>query len=347
MAFTSKTLGLARAAITAAGRAVDAVIRTLTAAWVRAWDALTAPFTTALDALLAGREDWPGRRTIETDPALQQALGDAAAALDTLAELTATEATRAASAATERAAADQAAIIDSQLPPGRATMTPRPGGFHQRAIDAINTRAQQRIISLTRPLSRDADAAMRRELVRGVQVGRNPRDSARRMVKQVEGAFNGGLTRASTIARTETISAYREAAAAIQDASRDVLAGWTWLAELSDRTCIACWSRHGTDHPLTEPGPQGHVNCRCSRAPRAMSWRDLGIDLDEPEDDIPNAEAAFWALPRATQLRIMGAARLELFDRGAVAWEDFAQLRDNPGWRPSWNVTPIKDLVSR
>lgn len=346
MAFTARTLGLARAAITAAGAIIDTAVRALAAAWATAWDALTGTFTTALDALLAGRDTWPGRRTIDTDPALQAALDDAQRALDALADLTRTEATFAARKLIEQAVGDQADIIGSQLPPGRDDAAPRPGGFHQRAIDAINARTQQRITSLTRPLAQDADAAMRRELVRGVQVGENPRESARRMVNRVEGAFNGGLTRALTIARTETLDAYRQAAAAVQEESRDVLAGWVWLARLDSRGCPACWAMHGTEHPLDEPGPLGHPQCRCSRTPKTMSWRDLGFDLDEPEDAIPDAEAVFRSLSRDEQLKIMGAVRLGLLDRGAVGWRDLVRRRTNDGWRDDFAVTPVKDLAS-
>lgn len=347
MAFTSRTLGLARAAIAAAGRVVDGAVRALTAAWVKAWDAIAGAFTAAVAALLAGRDAWPGRRDIESDPGLQAALDDAARALDTLTDLTVTEATSAADRVVGGAAEDQAEVIASQFPPGRIAPVARPGGFHQRAVDAITARTRQRIISLTRPLTADADAAMRRELVRGVTVGENPRESARRMVRQVEGAFNGGLTRATAIARTEVLDAYRQAAAAAQEVNGDVVRGWVWLAELSPRTCAACWSLHGTEHPLTEPGPLGHVNCRCARAPRTVSWRDLGFDLDEPEDVIADAEVVFRALPRDQQVAIMGSARLQLLLSGRVSWGELARRRENPGWRDSMVPVPVRDLAAR
>lgn len=347
MAFTPATLSLAHAAITAVGGLIDTAVRAITAAWAKAWDALAAAFTRDVAAVLASAQEWPSRRQIERDPALQGSLADAARALETLAALAAAEATGAARAAVGRAPADQATVIGSQLPPGHARIAGsagQMGGFHQRAIAAVVARAEQRITALNRPLATDADRAMRRELVRGVRVGVNPRETASRMVRQVEGAFNGGLTRALTITRTETLDAYREAAAAAQDANRDVLHGWVWLARLDRRGCPACWGMHGTEHLLTEPGPQGHANCRCSRAPKALSWRDLGFDLDEPEDQIPDAETLFAALPRDQQLRIMGDARLTLLNRGAIKWADLASRRDNPGWRDSFVPTPLAGL---
>lgn len=352
MAFTARTVSLARAAITAVGKAIDVVVRALTGAWVKAWDALAEPFTDAVENLaadpaVADTGQWPGRRTIETDPALQQALADAATVMQALTDLTVSEVTSVMNAAVTQATTDQAEIITSQLPPDGGTPSPPSGGFHQRAIDLIRARVQQRIISLTRPLAADADAAMRQELVRGVRTGTNPRETSRRMVDRVEGAFNGGLTRALVIARTETLDAYRQAAAATQEAASDVVTGWVWLAHLGDdRTCPACWVMHGTEHPLTEPGPLGHPQCRCSRTPKTATWADLGFDMEEPPDAIPDAETAFKALPHDRQVKIMGAARLALLDSGAITWNDLARRRQNPGWRDSYMPTPVRDLAS-
>jgi hypothetical protein len=76
-----------------------------------------------------------------------------------------------------------------------------------------------------------------------------------------------------------------------------------------------------------------------------VSWRDLGIDMDEPADVIPDAETTFRALPRDQQLAIMGPTRLAMLDDGVIAWADLARRRSNPGWRDSWTATPVRDLV--
>jgi len=323
---------------------IDGVTRDLTAAWAHAWDVLEPGFATGLSNVLAEPGDTVTRRQLFRDPALQGSLGASVRALDALAALAATKATGAARAAAQQGADGQAAIIASQMPPQRPVTEASLGGFAERALAAILARISQRITALTRPLSPDADQAMRRELVRGMQLGLNPRAVARRILQAVEGAFNGGLSRALTISRTEIMSAYREAAAIGQNAQRDVLEGWVWVASLSNRTCFVCWSLHGSKHPLTEPGPQGHVNCRCVRSPELMSWQDLGFDIPEPPSLIPNAQERFASLSRADQLQIMGPARLDLLDRGAVQWGDLARLRDNPGWRPSWAPVPVRDL---
>src|SRR5690606_29603745 len=139
--------------------------------------------------------------------------------------------------------------------------------------------------------------AMKRELVRGVVTGDNPRTAAAAMVKRVEGQFNGGLSRALGLARTEIIDAHRHAAQVAQEAHADVLNGWRWHCDLSVRTCPACLAMHGTMHPLSEPGPHDHVNGRCARVPVTKSWAELGFDIEEPADAFLDAREWFDGLP--------------------------------------------------
>lgn len=346
MAVTRETLSLIDELNTAVHALIDDATRDLTAAWAHAWDQLGPRFTTAIDSVLADSPDaWPARRQIQRHPGLQAALSASTRALDGLATLTATKATGAAHGAAQAGYEAQAGIIASQMPPNRPVTEAGPVGFAARALAAIIARVTQRITALTRPLGPEADQAMRRELVRGIQLGLNPREIARRIMQALEGAFNGGLTRALVISRTEIMDAYRSAAAAAQNAQRDVVNGWIWIAQLDPRrTCSTCWIMHGTEHPLSEPGPQGHPQCRCSRAPAVLSWSDLGFDIPEPPSLIPDAQARFRSLSREDQLQIMGPGRLAAWERGDVAWSDLARLRDNPGWRPSYVPTPVRDL---
>lgn len=346
MALTSRAVGLASAAVNAAGRLVDAAVRGLTAAWARAWARLAAAFTVAVEALIAAAEGrWPPRRAVSRDPALQRALDAATREASDLADLAAAEATAAARAAAAAGLDAQTRIINAQMPDGVSVPQPQ-ASLRARALAAITRRVQQRITVLTRPLSREAVRVMRQELVRGVDLGTGPASAAARMVRRVEGAFDGGLARAATIARTETLDAYRRAAAAGQELHQEHLDGWVWLAALNTDTCPACWAMHGTEHPLSEPGPLGHPNCRCTRVAKTKPWADLGLpELDEDDDLIPDAQAVFREMPRAIQLQIMGPTRLELLDDGDIDWRDLARRRDNPDWRPSYVPTPVRQLA--
>lgn len=327
----------------------DGVTRRLIAAWARAHEEITAELVAAVDDLVvAGAGQWPTPGQIARSARATRALAIASESLERLADLARAEASAAAAQAAQATASAQAGIIASQLPEQAgdlATLTARFQRVSASALAEIVARTTTRITSLTRPLSAQATEAMRRELVRGIALGDNPRVAARRMVERTLGVFDGGLTRALTIARTEILDAYRNAAAAGQITNADVLIGWVWLAELGARTCPACWAMHGSLHPVDELGPLDHPNGRCSRAPKVRSWRDLGFDVDEPPDLIPDARTRFTALPRAAQMQIMGPGRMAALDSGQVAWPDLARRQANPGWRDSYTPAPVSALT--
>jgi hypothetical protein len=161
------------------------------------------------------------------------------------------------------------------------------------------------------------------------------------MLKRAEYRFNGGLSRALTVSRTESLDAHRSAAALAHQASADVLTGWKWLATLDTRTCPACWAQSGSEHPLSEPGPLGHQNCRCTRVPQTRSWADLGFDsIDEPESVFPDSKARFGSLSDTEQRRILGPARFDAWKAGRFPMSDWAVRRSNPGWRDGYYVAP-------
>lgn len=349
MAITRDTLAQLRALRVQVGRAADDTSRALTGAWVRAWDEIAAALDDAIrDAvgIALALQRWPSARELARIETLAKALFLAEQHLAALADHTTAATVAAATAAIRATLAAEPAIIASQLPaPMRAdTATALAGRLPATALEAMVARTTQQITAASRPLSAAATEAMRRELIRGIAVGANPRETAARMLTRVEGAFNGGLTRALTIARTETLDAYRTASRTQHLASSDVLSGWTWLATLDKRTCPACWSRHGSEHPLSEPGPLDHQQGRCARLPKAKTWRELGIALDEPDDVLPDARTRFDQLAPADQLAVMGPARLELLRSGAVRWEDLAARRSTSGWRDSYVPRPVRDL---
>lgn len=335
----------------------DHQVRLLVAAWVTAWaevsadlqdtltDLLTAPSVRVLGSLTGTPRI--SRATLSRSIRLRRALSTIAAKLDDLAAETGITLTRDLEDVVDVSARAQLDILNSQLPnePELHQIEDRAWTDGDNdALEAIVRRTTQQIESTTDRLSAEAANAVRRELIRSVAVGSNPRQAARRMVDRAEGKFNGGLTRAMRLARTEMLDAHRAGAKAGQDRHAETLQGWVWMCHLGPRTCPACLVRHGTVYSLETPGPDDHPQGRCSRLPKTKTWADLGIDLDEPADSLPDARAWFDALPEANRLAILGRERLRMLRAGEIAWDNLAMVRRNHEWRDSLQVTPVKQL---
>jgi len=350
VAITRETLRLVREMRTAVDRIVDQITRGLTASWVAAWDDLLPAWFEAVLELITTTPPgvWPGRAQVLRAHRIQLAVEQAAQSLRNLVDTVRRQVPEAARQAADIGYTGQRDIILSQLPYGStAAFAVRYRRHLPDAIDAIVRRTAEQVTAVTWPLEPDATEAMKRELIRGVVVGDNPKEAARLMVRRVEGRFNGGLARAVNIARTEILDAHRQAATIGQEEHADVLEGWVWTARLDTRVCASCLVKHGTVYPLSMPGPLDHQSGRCARTPKTKSWRELGIDLPEPEDVIPDAREWFNALPREDKLAILGPTRLKLLEDGEITWEDLSTMRTTSGWRPSYVVTPVGDLVAR
>lgn len=337
MSISQNTLRLTARLRTDLDQVTNRQTRELVAAWARAWDEVAGDLDDALQALaeLAG-DGRISRTMVQRSARLTQALAIIGRRLEQLVDDAGVLITGDLAEVIRLAGVSQQRIISSQLPASNADLVIAWDRVDEAVIDAIVRRSTQQIHAATRPLGADAERAMKRELLRGLSVGANPRETARRMLARSHGAFNGGLTRALTISRTESLDALRAGARAAHDANADVLTGWIWTAALNSRTCPACFGMHGTEHQLSEPGPLGHQNCRCARTPKAKSWRDLGIDLDEPADVLPEAEQVFRALPLPEQRVILGPGRHAAWVRGDLPISTWATRRSTAGWRDSY-----------
>lgn len=332
------------------GQEADTATRTLAAAWVTAWDELSAQMQTAVTDVVAeatrlGR--WPHAWELARVDRLGTALTHAERVLITLSHQAGVTITGSLGPIVSATGNAEPHIIGSQLPAAEQASTAARAAAKilPSALDAIVARTQSQIIGQARALSGEAMDAMRRSLITGVAVGSHPSGAAADMLRRVEGEFNGGLSRAMTIARTELLDAYRTASAYAHNANSDILDGWRWLCSFTVRTCPACWSKNGDTYPVSTPGPWGHPNCRCARVPEVRSWQSLGIHAPEPPSSFPDAQKAFKALSKDDQLAIMGPGRLAALNSGQAQWGDLAQRRDSSDWRPSYVATPVRNLT--
>lgn len=342
MAITAKTLQLTKRLRADLLKITNQHDRALTKAWVDAWDVVSTDLENAVNELIANAQGGVlSRSMILRSRRLQYALEAIAQKLEQLSTDAGRLITDDLPGVVRSAGVAQEAIIASQLPKAEVDSLVGWAKVDSKAITAIVQRTTERITSELWPLSAEADAVVRREIVRGIATGSNPSSTARAIMRGAEGGFNGGLSRALVIARTETLDAHRAAAALSHEANADVLGGWTWLTELGPRTCPACLGMSGTEHPLSEPGPLGHPQCRCARAPRTKTWAELGIDIPEPESALPDAGEWFAQQDERTQRSILGPGRYEAWKRGDYPMGDWAVRKPNPAWRASYQTSPL------
>ena len=241
--------------------------------------------------------------------------------------------------AVENAASSQEELIASQLPHGVDVGFRRPD---PEALKAIVERTTQQITVRTYYLSQEVVTAMTRALRLGISGGLNPREAARRMVADTKGIFNGNITRALVIARTEMLDAHRAAARAVDLANRDVLAGWEWHAKLDSRTCPSCIAQHGSLHDIDEPGPLDHHQGRCTRLPKTKTWRELGFDINEPSGlDFESGPDWFNRQPEETQRDILGPKRYEAWRAGGYPFSEWSKPRTSDGWRTAYHTGKV------
>ena len=281
MATTQQTLAILDQIRLDLDRRIDGETALITEAWARAWAELRPAWRQAIESILATQRAGkrPTRRQINDALRATKAM---VATQDAIIELAREQGIRISATLpdlTKSARRLEADLLRSTLPPqlpaGHALAGITFDRLDSKALDAIVRRTTQQITALTRPLASDATAAMKSSLIRGVALGLNPHEAAAEMIRRVGEGFDGGRHRAQVIARTEMLDAHRAATAAQDKANTDLLTGWQWVASLTPATCPACFSMHGTVHPVEEFGPLGHQQCVLPGAlisgPRALA----------------------------------------------------------------------------
>ena len=322
---------------------VDSTTRTMMGAWVEAWAELAAEWQLVAEELtqLAADGKWPTKKQIGKARRVVPAMRHTAARLDALIEQ--------AGATMSGRLEDLLGMVDdwergvvaAQLPNQRVPSTLVWDRISPDAINRIVTRTTEQFYSVARPIRDQQLQMLRQAMIRGVALGENSGDVAERLLGELGGVFDGGAYRVEVITRTEMLDAYRDAARLSREAGKDVIAGWEWVCDRSARTCGVCLAMDGQRFPVSQPGPWDHVCGRCTAASVTLSWRDLGIDLDEPVMGRQVGRDYFDTLSVAQQEKTLGKERLRRLRGGEITWDDVPRLNQNPAWRPSYGMAPL------
>lgn len=140
------------------------------------------------------------------------------------------------------------------------------------------------------------------------------------------------LRRATTLARTESLRAYRSASIESMQANSDVLDGWEWSA--AGDACLACTSKDGSVYPLTTQFMPTHVNCRCAPIPR-LKDNDLLPQRTTRGDE-------YRAKPMDEQLKLIPKSAHDEYRAGELTIDDFVHVDHDPVWGDSVRTASLK-----
>lgn len=198
----------------------------------------------------------------------------------------------------------------------------------ERIAASLTPRAPlERLVSRLGPEAADR---VRAGLIRGVALGENPRRTASRIVD----AMHGNRARALTIARTETLRAYRGANLETFQRNRNMIRGWVWISAMDARSCAMCIAMHGTVHP-TATMIGTHPGCRCAMGP-------LPVGQPSPVALGPD-EFAQWTTAR--QVAVLGQSKHAAYAAGRIELSDLVGVSRSRDWGLTRYERSLSDVL--
>src|SRR5258708_33768759 len=179
-------------------------------------------------------------------------------------------------------------------------------------------------------------------LMADLQAGINPRQIAREMSNKFDELSYG---RAETIARTESLGSWNDAALENYRANSDVLGSWMWMCTPGAGTCVSCLEEDGTIYGLDEE-LDDHPNGRCCKMPVTNDYgsilgayripRGEGDFVPAPWEDRQTGEDWLLAQDAETQRAAFGSiAAFNARHSGDVSLKDFVCIRKDHEWSDS------------
>jgi len=161
---------------------------------------------------------------------------------------------------------------------------------------------------------------------------------ATKIASNIRNALGGNMTRAMTIARTETMRAYREATSRTFNQNRDILVGWVWVASFSRRTCASCLALAGSVHRLDER-MESHPRCRCVAQPLL---RGQAVTIQKGDE-------WFATQPEEIQRAILGSnVAVNAYRDGRVTLTDFVGRQNSPQWgQPYYQLSTKRAILKQ
>jgi hypothetical protein len=185
-------------------------------------------------------------------------------------------------------------------------------------------------------------------MTEAIALGLNPKTAAKSIAPLMKDAFRESMGKALSwalrTARTTQLYSYREASRANYTANAHIVKGWRWLSAKSKETCLACLSMDGKEFQLDVP-LNDHQNGRCTMVPITVTYRDLGLDVDEAPQTRETARQWFEKQDEATQQAMMGKQKWEAWKAQKFEFDALAKESPDAVWGKIRVETPLKELL--
>lgn len=184
-----------------------------------------------------------------------------------------------------------------------------------------------------------------------LSAGINPVQMARDISNTMDSIDYG---RAETIARTESLTSWNDAALENYRANSDIVGSWMWMCMPGAGTCVSCLEEDGTIYSLDEE-LDDHPNGRCCKAPVTNDYGSIldsyGIPFDEgdfgpgPWDDRQTGEEWLLAQDGEVQRQAFGSnAAYNAWQSGDVPLKDFVKIRHDPVYGDSIQQQSLRGM---
>jgi SPP1 gp7 family putative phage head morphogenesis protein len=168
--------------------------------------------------------------------------------------------------------------------------------------------------------------AAKTKMMKQIKVGVAMGESLPAIGKRMRNVISLKRKQAEYIARTAVSSVVHNAREEVYKQNPNIIKNYQWVATLDTRTTLICINLDGQVFPVGKgPKPPAHFNCRSTTVPIVVGWGELGIEAPPPgtrasmNGAVPDKVTYkdwFRKQTKATQIKVLGPARYELYKGG-------------------------------
>ena len=180
------------------------------------------------------------------------------------------------------------------------------------------------------------------------------------IVYDINAHFKNAKHSAETLIKTAVSQARSNAHTAIKKENQSALVGELHISVLDTKTSVICGARSGlvwdldknpVEHQVSYAIPPLHPNCRSYLKLLTKSWRELGLDEDEIDEEQDNLTYEEWlkGKSRVEQDQVLGKGKADLWRNGVITFSDMLDQSGRPltlsDLRAKYKLSNVEDSV--